>query len=659
MKVKIVLRGDKMNTHGLYPVVIQISNGKDLSRIPLGFSLKSEDFDAVAQTVLKQNSEHKSYNQKIELAKSQIERVSKEVLDLVNTEFIEGLPVTKYFRDLYLSNEKTFDRVIKNYTEKYNQLVYEKYNQLAYEKLSGHGREITYPIKFNMPASKYGDAMVLLKKLLKNQPDPKIDELLALKDSEEIDEKEKFFLEVWDKYYKHCLREKAANTSIRIPNNLNILKSFATANLVPLTFELFNKDFGSELKHYLLTQHINYRTKKNGITNGTIHNITKSISAFLNWAISEEYFLNLAFKKWEKKKPKSDLQYLTESQLKELWKFELPKGGSLDKTKDLWLFSAFSAMRWGDIERWVPSNVTIDGLIEYRSEKEKKDCRVGLNEVTTAILEKYDGLLPIQNDSLVNKNIKIILGQMGYDKNIINRVIGMGTKEIVTPEYAHIIGVPFKMFKGGKTEPPPQPIDLTHIAAIPERQEEMEIEFPNVVGYRVENYDGEIKYDFSGIENYEIDGSKFPTETIMTSPISTSEEKLQVKSVLEKRDNELFYLITKELIKRHFSDEENNPRFQINPIIHTKFLHFLWEKYNDTIDPEDEDNIPIPLPEDDEDQTKSKKNKKLNPEIQDEDEDEEDIEEPQSDEEILEKLISEYRQLKKQYENKLHRRKRR
>jgi type III restriction enzyme len=52
------------------------------------------------------------------------------------------------------------------------------------------------------------------------------------------------------------------------------------------------------------------------------------------------------------------------------------------------------------------------------------------------------------------------------------------------PEYAHIIGVPFKMFKGGKTEAPPQPVDLTHIAAIPARQKDMEITFPNIVGYQ-------------------------------------------------------------------------------------------------------------------------------------------------------------------------------
>jgi type III restriction enzyme len=130
------------------------------------------------------------------------------------------------------------------------------------------------------------------------------------------------------------------------------------------------------------------------------------------------------------------------------------------------------------------------------------------------------------------------------------------------PEYAHIIGVPFKMFKGGKSEPPPSPVDLTHITAISDRQIKMEIEFPNIVGYRVEDIDNEIKYDFSKIENYEIDGSKFPTETIMSSPISESEEKLQVKGVLEKRDQELIFIITKELIKYHFSDDEGNPRFQ-------------------------------------------------------------------------------------------------
>lgn len=130
------------------------------------------------------------------------------------------------------------------------------------------------------------------------------------------------------------------------------------------------------------------------------------------------------------------------------------------------------------------------------------------------------------------------------------------------PEYAHIIGVPFKMFKGGSTKVVDPP-DYTHIQAIPERQRENEIIFPNLIGYRVEDLEGEITHDFSGIENYELDFSNYPIETVMASPISQHEEKMAVKSVLEKRDQELVFLLTKELIKYHFSDDDNNPQFQL------------------------------------------------------------------------------------------------
>lgn len=130
------------------------------------------------------------------------------------------------------------------------------------------------------------------------------------------------------------------------------------------------------------------------------------------------------------------------------------------------------------------------------------------------------------------------------------------------PEYAHIIGVPFKLFKGGESAPPPIPVDMTHIHAIPERQKDFEITFPNVVGYRVENFDGQILHDFSKLENFEIDCTKFPTETIMASPFSPTQEKLQVAAVLEKRDNEIIFVITKELIKYHFSDDDHNRQFQ-------------------------------------------------------------------------------------------------
>jgi len=167
----------------------------------------------------------------------------------------------------------------------------------------------------------------------------------------------------------------------------------------------------------------------------------------------------------------------------------------------------------------------------------------------------------------------------GYDKN------GDPTEDkrkIVIhkfpPEYAHIIGVPFKMFKGGKTAPPPPPVNLTHIMALAERQAKMEITFPNVVGYRIENYKGEIKYDYSNIENYEIVCSQFPHTTIMSSAFLPKEEKLEVQSVFEKRDQEICFLFTKELIKFQFSDDEHNAQFDLFNRLLTIVKHWYENK---------------------------------------------------------------------------------
>ncbi len=128
------------------------------------------------------------------------------------------------------------------------------------------------------------------------------------------------------------------------------------------------------------------------------------------------------------------------------------------------------------------------------------------------------------------------------------------------PEYAHIIGVPFRMFKGGKSTTPP-PVDRWHVRALPERQEQFEITFPNVVGYRVETREGPITADFSGIENFEIDGTKLPVETEMANAFSELKETLSVKSILSKREQELFFLITRELLNQHYSDDNGQPLF--------------------------------------------------------------------------------------------------
>jgi len=128
------------------------------------------------------------------------------------------------------------------------------------------------------------------------------------------------------------------------------------------------------------------------------------------------------------------------------------------------------------------------------------------------------------------------------------------------PEYAHIIGVPFKLFKGGKTETPPPP-PTTRVYAMSERTRQHEITFPNVEGYRLEYPEGPLTADFSAVEEYAIDGSRLPTRTVMGTAVSGEEVQLTVESILQTRNQQILFRITKDLLRDHFSDEAGNPQF--------------------------------------------------------------------------------------------------
>jgi type III restriction enzyme len=124
------------------------------------------------------------------------------------------------------------------------------------------------------------------------------------------------------------------------------------------------------------------------------------------------------------------------------------------------------------------------------------------------------------------------------------------------PEYAHIIGVPFKLFKGGETTGVIAPKEYKTIEAIPSRQAEYEIVFPNVTGYRVELKEEAIEADFSRVENYELDGSRIPTKTVMFTAFSEKKGELSVEQVKALRDQSIIFAITKDLIQLKFSDGE-------------------------------------------------------------------------------------------------------
>jgi len=129
------------------------------------------------------------------------------------------------------------------------------------------------------------------------------------------------------------------------------------------------------------------------------------------------------------------------------------------------------------------------------------------------------------------------------------------------PEYAYIIGVPFKLFKGGGRNAVEPPENLTPVHPLAERAA-LEITFPVVEGYRLDRQDGPLTCDFSGNGEFKFNAANIPLHTRLSSPISGDETNLTAEDVLQLRDAPIIYDITRVLLRDHFSDELRNPEFQ-------------------------------------------------------------------------------------------------
>ncbi len=124
------------------------------------------------------------------------------------------------------------------------------------------------------------------------------------------------------------------------------------------------------------------------------------------------------------------------------------------------------------------------------------------------------------------------------------------------PEYAHIIGVPFKFFKGGSSELPP-PQDISYLHAMPERAE-LALSFPNIVGYKVETDADRVHADFSLCPKFVVNMADLPALTTMGTAFSADTVELR-NDPDQLRDQEVVYWVAKEVLSRYYRDDNGRP----------------------------------------------------------------------------------------------------
>ena len=272
--------------------------------------------------------------------------------------------------------------------------------------------------------------------------------------------------EVKDLFNDMVGRKTKVNESLA-DESVNLFRAFDifTATMgkqnqwTPSTFEKFAAirhhlhDFDPKLSFPQITtakmqEYVQYLNKKD-MRNTTIAKHLAFVRWFLRWANANDYYHGNIHNTF---KPKikgidgnsKEIIYLTQDEIKtvENHKF-LPTQGSLERVRDVFLFSCFTGLRYSDVAKLKRTDIK-DGYIEVVTKKTNDGLRIELNKHSQAILDKYKdaafpkGLaLPVISNVKMNVALKI-LGQMcGIDEP--TRIVyfqGNERQEQVLPKWA-------------------------------------------------------------------------------------------------------------------------------------------------------------------------------------------------------------------------------
>ncbi len=121
------------------------------------------------------------------------------------------------------------------------------------------------------------------------------------------------------------------------------------------------------------------------------------------------------------------------------------------------------------------------------------------------------------------------------------------------PEYAHIIGVPFKLFQGGEVQAAPlQERQAVH--ALAERAA-LVIEFPQLLGYKLEHGQAALAADFSATPMFRLDLTRTPMHTDMGTAFSADREALRL-DLDQLRDQQVVFWVAAQVLSRYYCSDD-------------------------------------------------------------------------------------------------------
>ena len=266
--------------------------------------------------------------------------------------------------------------------------------------------------------------------VLNNKLEPTVDAVKAALESQNKATEVIDVFTLWEQYIANSETVKTSSTVDQITRSLKVFRDYWKGKKNGPTLETLDISF--------YDKYVKFLQKKRGMSNNTVGKEVKTLKSFLNYLRDRGYVISPDVAKFKVFKEKPLVVYLTQSELTQLYEYDFGSNTRLSRVRDLFVFQASTGLRWSDISRLAPEHIK-DGIICMVAYKNKKQTLVPLIPRAKAILEKYNGKLPVIAEQNVNLYIKEACNKAGITQPIEKVTYHGGKKTFEkVPKYQEI-----------------------------------------------------------------------------------------------------------------------------------------------------------------------------------------------------------------------------
>jgi integrase len=180
------------------------------------------------------------------------------------------------------------------------------------------------------------------------------------------------------------------DTIRRYKTTQNGLEAFAKSYPRSLDFDNIDSGFYKSFTAWL--------TAKDYTTNN-VSKYIENVKGFMSAAVDEGFTSNMAYRKFANLREDAENIYLTETELNRIYSLDLSNNKRLEKVRDLFIFAAWTGLRFSDFSTLQPEHIKTDEdgnqYLDLRQRKTGGRVYIPIvHNAVTELLTKYDGCLP-------------------------------------------------------------------------------------------------------------------------------------------------------------------------------------------------------------------------------------------------------------------------